>query len=878
MRPLILLLSALWCLPALAGVLRIPSPPLVADGSTASTVLLYTDTPGGKVKVKADSGKVGTVEATGDGLIRLSFTPPAVGQPQDVPVKVTINGEETVVNPPVVPPASGSLELILEPAMVNATTSSTVRIRVSGSSPVATEGRRFSLVASVGTIDSPVPAGDGTWIARYTPPKTMTEPVLVTLAAVDQAFPDRIFGIGTLPVTVRRSVSFDVQPGSSNVLTVGDKPYGPMVASPQGKVAFDLDLDPRIPTGKLVSVNPDTSRVEKDLPLPINATPQLLLLPLPPALTPSARIPVRVLLVDPAKTQGDGALPTMTTSRGTIESPRQEALRPVNGERLYSAMLSMPDAPGEVAISVAFGAGKAERKLKVAAGIPTLNLSATPATLDPKATTLSLTALLKDGRGTAIPGRVPTVTAEGATVSGSAKDNKDGSYTFSFKRASGAAEVRFYGLAPLDTSTGVPTSLLIWPATPGVKSGGTVTVTVVAVDAWGLPVPAVPLKLGVPQGDGSLPPSGTTDARGVARLTYRAGAGTGLVGLRVEGAGIRGEGAIYQSPNGDGALPPGGSQEQLGLLAAWQAASPVLVVVPPAPAPAPVPVAAPAPTSPTSTAPTSPAPAPAPAPAPGSTPFSTVGTGSSSPEPARPTPGSATPAANRPAPTSGSGGAGEVAPLRVSLVLVNVRGEYGQTSNGKEGLLGAVDYSTPAMGFWALALDGRWWATQQDWGRVGVVGRAGGTLEWFSVLEKARLRPAPDITLGARYGRSFGIFNIEAGADFLYTSFVLFRYKDETLAEANLLSLGRPGFRLTAGMGVETEKLRIGFEAAEGFVFTPALTQLRLGGDYQVSGPWTVHVEGSYDLRYSHFETTGEAIGDIRQHSFGIGVGAGAVF
>ena len=89
-----------------------------------------------------------------------------------------------------------------------------------------------------------------------------------------------------------------------------------------------------------------------------------------------------------------------------------------------------------------------------------------------------------------------------------------------------------------------------------------------------------------------------------------------------------------------------------------------------------------------------------------------------------------------------------MAPLRVTLALVNVRGEYGQTSNGKEGLLGAVDYSTPAMGFWALALDGRWWATQPDWGRVGLVGRAAGTLEWFSVLDKARLRPAPEITLG----------------------------------------------------------------------------------------------------------------------------------
>ena len=48
-----------------------------------------------------------------------------------------------------------------------------------------------------------------------------------------------------LPVTVKRSVSFDVKPGSSNVLKVGSRSYGPLVAAPSGKVAFDIDLDPR---------------------------------------------------------------------------------------------------------------------------------------------------------------------------------------------------------------------------------------------------------------------------------------------------------------------------------------------------------------------------------------------------------------------------------------------------------------------------------------------------------------------------------------------------------------------------------------------------------------------------------------------------------
>lgn len=872
-RPLILLLAALWSLPSLAGVLRIPGPPMLADGVTTTTVLLYVDTPDPKVKIKADAGKVGGVELGAGGIVAFAFTPPAVSAPQAVNVRVNVNGVETVVALPAAPPAAGSLDITADPPVVAAGASAMIRIRPSGTSPVRAEGRRFAIAVSAGTVDSPVPAGDGTWIARYTPPKGMTEPMIVGIGAIDLAFPDRIIGVSTLPVTLKKSVSFNVQPNSSNVLTVSDRSYGPSSASPAGTVAFDVELDPRITTARLQSVNPDTSRLDETRPLPVLAPPQLLILPGSAAAPGQSSLPVRILVVDPAKTTAEAA-PQLTASKGTFLPLQQQTLRPVNGERLYLTTLQLPEIPGELVLSATISGGsltaKSERKLRALAGLPTVSLTANPPDLDPKLTSFTLTALVKDGRGVALPGKAPLLSAEGATLSGSVKDNKDGSYTSIWKRSSGS-EVRVYGVPAIEASAGAPARLLVWGAAPAVRTGGTLTVTVAAVDAWGIGVPQVKLSLGVPVGDGSLPPEITTDARGLARVTYKAGNGIGLVGLSVEGGGIRTELALFQSPEGNGQFPPIGDAEEMRLIAAWKAACPALILVPPVPVAAPVlstpasPVVA---TAPVTTAPVA-TPVPvATAPVPSADPVTPGATPGATAAP----PGAK---ADRPKPSPGSG---EIAPFRAAATLTNLRGTFLQDSNGQDGLLGSAESSAPAIGFFGLAADTRYWFTGGDWGKLGAEARFSGSLELVKVTDETRPNLPLEASGGLRYAWVKGPFTVEGGLGILYSSFTLLRYSDETLSDVALVRLSRLGMRLSAGVAAEKGPFRAAFELSEGFVLFPGITQLELDLDYTFKAPLTLHLSGLYDLRRTSFTAGSEGAGYVKQNRLGLGLGVGAVF
>lgn len=876
--------------PALAGAILVGTAPLPADGVTASEVHVYVERcpANARARVKAESGKVTAVATGADCIVSFTYAPPTMSAPKSLPVTIQVQADEYTVQIPVAPPFTGDIGISFDPPVIAAGGSATVKLKPTGTTPVATPQRRFVLTATVGTVDSPIPLGDGTYSARYTAPKSLTGPVMVAITAADAAAPS-IQGLAGLPVTLRKAVGLDAPSGSNNVLTVGGKQYGPFKADSKNKVSFEVDLDPRNPLGRLQTVNADTSRVEREVPMPgVPQTGQLVFLPMPASVVadPTRLLPVRVVALAPNGDQVPASDLRITASAGTVSAAGPDG-------KVMVSQFTSPATAQEVTLGAQWNGLIASRKLRILAPLPTMTLAAEPADFPKSGGTVKVIARLKDAGGTALAGRSPALVADGASTSGKLTDNKDGSYTISVSGTSKTERARVFGTPPMDVSSLAPARILAWTGSATVSANGLegTALTLVAVDAYELPVANVEFKLAVPQGDGSLPPSVKSDARGVAHVTYRAGTTPGLQTLRVEAGGLTTELPMFQvGPKMFVSPTPGGGPAHLAALERWQHASPSLTivregVVPPSGPPADMQLSAtPGYTTPgaailvqvritddngvgvagqklqISAAPASIGPirdtrdgnygftaqlAPgqdgpitvtvAAGTAITSLKLSTleqVGSGKTS-STASTTAESKSPAGSG---FGGGGGSstkksspardngGDVAAGRFGGALVNLRGPYSQSTDGGSGLSDA-DLVAPDAGFWGLSVGGTYGLPVGP-GRVLVGANGRFTANVYDVNGDAYLVFLRDITAGGRYLHPVaeGI-TVGGGLDIQSVSAPYFTYTDEARTAASIAVGGWFGVRAVGQLDVDLPNdLHVSLDLAESFLWAPAAT------------------------------------------------------
>ena len=534
-----LLAAALW-LPtaALAGdpIVLVGGPPVVADGQNSTTVQIWSPAigPDAKIGVKG-APLVGEPKVDGGDFASFEVTPPLATEAGDLVLKVKVTSGEgkgaATVRIPVVPPDRGDVGLAFDPPLFRHGVDNAVSIRLTPPpGPRALDARSLEVHSSIGVIDT-VTAEDGgrTFVARWRPPKEMNGSQMALFAVVDTAAPDRVMGTAAYPVVVKKALELPAPAGTTAVLTVGERQFGPLPSGPGGKVKFDVERDPRVSVGRLRIVGADGAVTESDVELAFGEGPRFTFVPPPVGALADAgeTVQVTVVAVNPDGTPWTKKPPAVAVDRGTVSgvSAAQKA-----GHFVVSYT---PDTtPGTVTFTASLDGQSASRSMQLVAAA---DREARVGTLAPE--TLEGSARDAELR---IEGAAPGgVYAEGGTLRG--RLSGSGPYTQAVRLDASDAQMVVRAGPPVQASGRPVTRLFMWTGERTVQADAArqVPVVVVAVDDQGQPVPNVELALSVAVGTGTVPEALTTGADGLAAGLYTVGNQVGPVTLAAEGAGVR---------------------------------------------------------------------------------------------------------------------------------------------------------------------------------------------------------------------------------------------------------------------------------------------------------------------------------------------------
>lgn len=765
---------------AIAGPQAVQAPPLTADGATSATLHLVAP-PGLRIRGRATIGEIGEIEPV-DGGYRIAYLPPAVDQPLRTHLSLRLRGgdinQEITIPVDLVPSWDGPVSLFSDPEPLAPGRGITVKARVLPA-PTTTAP---SLVGAVseGTLGQLVASQDGSSLARYTAPARRGEPGYAVAVVTDRAAPAQRAAAQVIPLSTTRPLTLSGPPGHNATLQIGDRSYGPSPVTATGEVTFKVDLHPDHVRGELSFSGPKPSSETRDLP--VTPTGGVVIGHLPASAPAGTTLTVPIGCVTPTGSW---------CAASDIEiAPSEGELGPIT-ERggLFFAPWTLPDG-GNPSLTVTSGPSTDSKRVRITPGAVQLTLSSEPDRLDSDVTDLTLQARSATPSGDPITGRLPTFQVHGARLIRRATDKGEGLSAATYRLDSGARQLQAIAHAPLRPTADPPQRLLSWPVAPDLPADGSGTATVVAValDAYGIPVPDVPLEVEVLTGDATVGENVRTDRSGLGQIQVRSGRTPGLITLKVQGAGLTDIVHLWQSsPELPApALPPTGSADRLQALSDLRSTVATLLIREDG----------------SSTAPTA---APAP-----------------SVQTRRATATSTSPALAR---------------LRAGVA--NAPFSYRARVDGEEAGLYAPTSSfstSPVLGQTLLHLDGELWP---DADRViGIDARLRAGLYRITVGGNGKTVAPTEAELGARYRfRGQGALSGYAGLGVARTQGLIIRYGDETRSTATFDPFGVVGARVGGGVRYSTGPLLIEVDLQSLWIPAPAAVRLEARGDVPVSDP-----------------------------------------
>ncbi|MFL5309797.1 MAG: hypothetical protein ACJ79H_05010 [Myxococcales bacterium] len=120
-----------------------------------------------------------------------------------------------------------------------------IQIRVSGLFGRAASGAKVSLSTNVGAVGEPQQAGDGTFTAAFTPPRSRA-PAVALIAADAEVDGDHALGWLALPLAGSDSMTLETKPHASVHLRIAERDFGPAVANAKGEVQLQVVVPPGV--------------------------------------------------------------------------------------------------------------------------------------------------------------------------------------------------------------------------------------------------------------------------------------------------------------------------------------------------------------------------------------------------------------------------------------------------------------------------------------------------------------------------------------------------------------------------------------------------------------------------------------------------------
>src|SRR4051794_32057971 len=144
-----------------------------------------------------------------------------------------------------------------------------VEVLIDLSGPDAARFVPLRALATVGTIDAPVPAAPGHFIARYRPPTDRFPQVALIIVEL-AAGAARLHCATRIALEGATLFPFHTSAGASVTMRVGDRQFGPVVADRQGHVEIPIDVPPgvRKAEARAVDKSGGVRTAEVDLQLP----------------------------------------------------------------------------------------------------------------------------------------------------------------------------------------------------------------------------------------------------------------------------------------------------------------------------------------------------------------------------------------------------------------------------------------------------------------------------------------------------------------------------------------------------------------------------------------------------------------------------------
>lgn len=567
----------------------LPVGQIVADGATPVTFrVLALDRTGAPIpdldgRIAVSDGQGIRLTQTAPGIYSGQWTPQAAVAA--APVQVTLKGKagrESITKAwsvPLTPAAAGPVTAAANPPQLTLgqDASASLTFTLSGAAAAAAQAGDLAVLASSGDVANLTSMGNGTFTALFTPP-AQAYPQLSVITLVDRRNPEKSYGSLVLPLVGKAAFPVTAMPNSRVMVKVGAREYGPVAADAAGRASVPIVVPPGVGIATVISILGD-KKSESPLNLQVPPSKRVRLFPTLQTVPadPTSPVVLRAKVATPEGAPDTAAQVSFTATGGTVGAPTHE------GNGVYKAVFTpaLSAAPAQATVSVTVADAQLPQNdaltINLAPARPaSLSLTAEPAVLPPGAMAFQVLGKVTGPGGAGVSGQLVDIQAEGARLNGQVRDLGGGDYQAAFSPKDGNQAIPISGAVKL-LATGNPLSRLVVVADServAASGGATTGLTVVALDAYGYPVAGVPVNLAILQGGGVLAPNATTDANGMARVTYTAGDGSGLASIQATSGDKAAGVAILKAPGAAAQgmdLPAAGTDTQRSMTDAWDA-------------------------------------------------------------------------------------------------------------------------------------------------------------------------------------------------------------------------------------------------------------------------------------------------------------------